>query len=106
MQDVGLSKYDQEVYSVTIDLFKCLPLAAVIDKKYICLHGGLSKEVTSKHSCESTTSARYHSRGYAVIWSGLTQPANRLDASLMVSKNEILNEAALLSLADTCSTHS
>ena len=41
----GLVKYDQEVYEAVMDMFDQLPLAAVVNKTFLCIHGGISKEV-------------------------------------------------------------
>lgn len=40
-----LEKYDQEVYNIFIDLFDCLPLSAIVNGKFIALHGGISPEL-------------------------------------------------------------
>lgn len=40
-----LRKYDTEVYIKTMEAFDAFPLAAVIDQKYFCVHGGLSPHV-------------------------------------------------------------
>ena len=37
-----LYKYDQETYDKIIDLFYNFPLAAIINKDFLCLHGGIS----------------------------------------------------------------
>ena len=39
-----LYKYDQDVYRLCNDLFDCLPIVAVLNGKFICMHGGLSPE--------------------------------------------------------------
>lgn len=42
-----LKKYDQELYSMFIDSFNTLPIACIINGKYLAVHGGLSPNVTS-----------------------------------------------------------
>lgn len=37
-----LKKYDQEIYSDFLDLFNCLPLAAIVNKRFLAIHGGIS----------------------------------------------------------------
>ncbi|KDO32597.1 hypothetical protein SPRG_03070 [Saprolegnia parasitica CBS 223.65] len=39
-----VAKYDQEVYSMYCVVFKWLPLATVLDKRILILHGGITRE--------------------------------------------------------------
>lgn len=41
-----LHKYDQEVYDLMMFTFDCMPLACVINKQFICMHGGINAELT------------------------------------------------------------
>jgi diadenosine tetraphosphatase ApaH/serine/threonine PP2A family protein phosphatase len=41
----GLTKYDQEVYDAVMDLFDNLPLSAIINNKFLCIHGGISADI-------------------------------------------------------------
>ena len=35
-----------KIFKVFIDVFNVLPVAAVVNKRIICMHGGLSPEIT------------------------------------------------------------
>lgn len=37
--------YDEEVYEMFMDVFDSLPIAAKIDNKYLCMHGGISPDL-------------------------------------------------------------
>jgi serine/threonine-protein phosphatase 2B catalytic subunit len=40
-----LQRYDIEVYDLFMEVFDALPIAALIAKKYLAMHGGISPEL-------------------------------------------------------------
>lgn len=42
-------RYSIKLWKVFSDVFNCLPAAALIDEKILCMHGGLSPELRSLH---------------------------------------------------------
>jgi len=41
----GLYKYDQDIYDLFMDSFDLIPLACVINGKFLAVHGGISPEL-------------------------------------------------------------
>ena len=44
---IGKRRYNIKLWKTFTDCFNCLPIEAVIDEKILCMHGGLSPELTN-----------------------------------------------------------
>lgn len=42
---IGKSRYNIKLWKSFIDCFNCMPVAALIEEKILCMHGGLSPEL-------------------------------------------------------------
>lgn len=41
-----LDIYDENVYELFLDVFNSLPLACLVEEKYLAMHGGISPDIT------------------------------------------------------------
>jgi serine/threonine-protein phosphatase PP1 catalytic subunit len=42
---LGKRRYNIKLWKTFTDCFNCLPVAAIVDEKILCMHGGLSPEL-------------------------------------------------------------
>ena len=40
-----ITRFDNQVYDLFMELFDALPIACVVDDKYLAMHGGISPEL-------------------------------------------------------------
>lgn len=78
--DECLAKYDNFVYWKFCDIFSYMPLAAVINQKYVCLHGGIVPELTLERLNSIDRMVEYPELG-SVLWSDPSEDISNFSAS-------------------------
>lgn len=53
-------KYDQEIYDIVMDSFDIMPLACIVNGKFLALHGGISPEMRNLKDIENV--GKYYKR--------------------------------------------
>jgi serine/threonine-protein phosphatase PP1 catalytic subunit len=43
---LGKNRYNLKLWKSFIDCFNCMPVAALVEDKILCMHGGLSPDLT------------------------------------------------------------
>ena len=71
-----VAKYDIYFYWKVCELFECLPVAAVVDGQYFCVHGGISPGLSVEALQNTDRMAEYSEMG-SVLWG---DPSDDIDA--------------------------
>ena len=48
-----MTLHDEEFYDKVMDTFDLLPISALVNGQYLCMHGGISEELTSLEAINS-----------------------------------------------------
>lgn len=51
----GIRKYSVKVYEACLASFNALPIAALMDERFLCLHGGLSPDLRTLADIQAVT---------------------------------------------------
>ena len=52
---LGKRRYNIKLWKTFTDCFNCLPVAAIVDEKIFCCHGGLSPDLQSMEQIRSVS---------------------------------------------------
>jgi serine/threonine-protein phosphatase PP1 catalytic subunit len=55
MHHIGKTRYNIKLWKSFVDCFNCMPAAALIEDKVLCMHGGLSPDLMAVEQINTVT---------------------------------------------------
>jgi len=98
-------KYTERVYEACMEAFDCLPLAALMNKQFLCVHGGLSPEIQTLD--DITKLDRFqepppHGAMCDLLWSDPAEDFGSEDSTDHFMHNSVRGCSFLYSYSATC----
>jgi serine/threonine-protein phosphatase 2B catalytic subunit len=74
-----LHKYSEEVYEAALESFCALPLGAIMNKQFFCIHGGISPELNTLDDLRNVSSFDLILVNYCLTHQSLIEPNQDFD---------------------------